>query len=93
MNTQNLKDNYPKLIDYMARAGYCTTYIIKVRREIDYVLSGAVQTGRRIKIFIWSTRINQIPGIICVTNRIFLVLLSNLTIAASTQTDGGDSRL
>ncbi len=41
MNTQNLRDNYPKLIDYMERAGYCATYIIKVRREIDYVLSGA----------------------------------------------------
>jgi integrase len=41
MNTQNLRDNYPKLIDYMERAGYCATYIIKVRHEIDYVLSGA----------------------------------------------------
>lgn len=41
MNTQNLRDNYPKLIDYMERSGYCATYIIKVRREIDYVLSRA----------------------------------------------------
>lgn len=41
MNTQNLRDNYPKLIDYMERTGYCATYIIKVRREIDHVLSGA----------------------------------------------------
>lgn len=41
MNTQNLRDNYPKLIDYMERADYCATYIIKVRREIDYVLSKA----------------------------------------------------
>ncbi len=41
MNTQNLRDNYPKLIDYMERDGYCATYITKVRREIDYVLSGA----------------------------------------------------
>ena len=41
MNTQNLRDNYPKLIDYMERAGYYATYIIKVRREIDHVLSRA----------------------------------------------------
>jgi integrase len=41
MNTQNLRDNYPKLIDYMERTGYCATYILKVRREIDHVLSRA----------------------------------------------------
>lgn len=39
MNTQNLKENYPKLIDYMEGTGYCATYILKVRREIDHVLS------------------------------------------------------
>ena len=41
MNTQNLRDNYPKLIDYMERAGYSATYIIKVRREINHLLSRA----------------------------------------------------
>ena len=40
MNTQNLSDNYPKLIDYMEGAGYSATYIIKVRREINHILSG-----------------------------------------------------
>lgn len=41
MNTQNLKDNYPKLIDYMEKAGYSATYIKKVSREIEYLLSKA----------------------------------------------------
>lgn len=41
MNTQNLRDNYPKLIDYMERTGYSATYILKVRREIVHVLSSA----------------------------------------------------
>ena len=38
MNTQNLRDNYPRLIDYMKKAGYSAKYIMKVRREIDHVL-------------------------------------------------------
>ena len=45
MNTQNLRDNYPKLIDYMEGAGYSATYIIKVRREINHILSGADSKG------------------------------------------------
>lgn len=38
MNTQNLRDNYPKLMDYMERAGYSAAYIKKVRREIEHIL-------------------------------------------------------
>ena len=45
MNTQNLRDNYPKLIDYMERAGYSATYVIKVRREINHILSRADSKG------------------------------------------------
>lgn len=45
MNTQNLRDNYPKLIDYMEGAGYSATYIIKVRREINHILSEADSRG------------------------------------------------
>jgi integrase len=45
MNTQNLRDNYPKLIDYMEKTGYSATYIIKVRREINHILSRADSTG------------------------------------------------
>ena len=41
MNTQNLSDNYSKLIGYMEKAGYCCTYISKVRREIVRILSRA----------------------------------------------------
>lgn len=60
MNTQNLEDNYPKLNDHIVRAGYCATYIIKVRREIDYVLSGAVQTGHW---FVWRRETAQGPAL------------------------------
>lgn len=45
MNTQNLRDNYPKLIDYMERTGYSATYIIKVQREINHILSRADSNG------------------------------------------------
>lgn len=45
MNTQNLRDNYPKLIDYMEKAGYSATYIIRVRREINHILSRADSRG------------------------------------------------
>ncbi|TEB04267.1 Tyrosine recombinase XerC [Pelotomaculum schinkii] len=45
MNTQKLRDNYPKLIGYMEEAGYSATYIKKVRREIDHVLSRAESKG------------------------------------------------
>jgi integrase len=39
MNTQNLRDNYPTLIDYMKKSGYSGAYISKVRREIDRILA------------------------------------------------------
>jgi integrase len=45
MNTQDLRDNYPKLIGYMEKAGYCGTYISKVRREIVRILSRADSKG------------------------------------------------
>ena len=41
MNTQNLREKHPKLIDYMERTGYCIAHISKVRREIARILSKA----------------------------------------------------
>ena len=42
MDVQNLRDNYPKLIDYMERTSYSASiYNKRLAREIDYILSGA----------------------------------------------------
>jgi len=39
MNLQNLRDNYPKLISYMEDSGYSETYISRLRKEIERILS------------------------------------------------------
>ena len=39
MNVQNLRDNYPKLISYMETNGYSKTYIDRIKREIEKILS------------------------------------------------------
>jgi len=41
MNVQNLRNNYPKLIDYMKEYGYSDSYTQSVKREIDHILSEA----------------------------------------------------
>ena len=41
MDTQNLRDNYPKLIAYMEETGYCACYIKKIKREIIRIISEA----------------------------------------------------
>lgn len=39
MNVQNLRDNYPKLISYMETNGYSKTYVDRLKREIEKILS------------------------------------------------------
>ncbi len=39
MNVQNLRDNYPKLITYMETNGYSKTYVDRLKREIEKILS------------------------------------------------------
>jgi len=41
MNVQNLRDNYPKLISYMETNGYSKTYVDRIKREIEKVLSSS----------------------------------------------------
>ena len=39
MNVQNLRDNYSKLISYMETNGYSKTYVDRLKREIEKILS------------------------------------------------------
>ena len=39
MNVQNLRDNYPKLISYMETNGYSKTYVDRLKREIEKILT------------------------------------------------------
>lgn len=41
MNLQNLRDNYPKLISYMATNGYSKIYIDRFKREVKKILTAA----------------------------------------------------
>lgn len=39
MNVQYLRDNYPKLISYMETNGYSKTYVDRLKREVEKILS------------------------------------------------------
>jgi hypothetical protein len=39
MNVQNLRDNYPNLISFMETKGYSKTYVDRLKREVEKILS------------------------------------------------------
>lgn len=64
MNAQNLRDNYPKLISYMETNGYSKTYVARIKREIEKILSAweAKEWSCYTDVYLEYTETSHSPG-------------------------------
>ena len=62
MKTQNLRDNYPKLISYMETNGYSKTYVDRFKREIKKIISADSKEWSCYKdVYLEYTKTSQSP--------------------------------
>jgi len=64
MNVKNLRNNYPKLISYMENNGYAKTYIDRIKREIEKILSSInlKKTSSYTDIYMEYTKTSNSPS-------------------------------